>query len=154
MTLSNAFALFDARLENLAREVRRTGLALEDVPDGDEPAVVDALRAHLGTLDEQLRSAGEARASEGRSVAEVAADCQQCINRMSRCLHGELMTFDNLAEVSRVGAERGGAWRRWTAVVVEALERSAAALADAADALLSCWREIADRISREPVTPI
>jgi hypothetical protein len=54
------------------------------------------------------------------------------------------MTYDNLVEIARLGV-RGGAWPRWCAVVFEALERCANALAEAADALLACWREIADR---------
>ncbi|HEX9985982.1 MAG TPA: hypothetical protein VGF69_22160 [Thermoanaerobaculia bacterium] len=145
MTLVSSFACFRDRLRALDEIVRQLGLTIDDAPengDGLEPAIVEALRAQTAELEHEI---GETLRSFERHVSgATAAGCQQTVNRVWRAMQFELASYDALAELERVGAERGGAWQRWTAVVREVLERCAQTVYETADALALCWRELVE----------
>lgn len=141
MTLAAAFSSLRDRLHALDEMTQQLGLTVGDAPeDGVEPAIVEALRAQAAELEHQVATAVQAFDRHG---AEAAADCQQTVVRVWRAVQFELASYESLAELQRVGAERGGAWQRWTAVVREVLERCAWAVYETADAFADCWREAA-----------
>ena len=142
MTIATAFAELRRRLHAAAETLRQLGLALDDVPDGNPPAVADALRTHADEIEGEIRNA--LAASNDTSVG-AASRCQQSLNRAARLLRSDLASPDAVLELLRAGAERGGAWRRWCVVVREMLARSGSAIDAAADALAGCWNEFADR---------
>ncbi|HEX8172443.1 MAG TPA: hypothetical protein VF824_18050 [Thermoanaerobaculia bacterium] len=143
--MRTALAHLHERLHALQEMLRNFGLALDDVPDAEhEPALVDAMRGAATELESDATLALRAVSGEGGGAAE-AVQCQQAMNRMHRSMR-ELASHQNLLELSRLAAERGGAWRRWAAAVHEALEACEETIHHAAEALLGFWSELAERM--------
>ena len=142
MTAASSFGILRTRLKTLLENVRQLGLAVDDCPEEDEPAVVDALRTQVTQLEASVE---EALHATGTASALSAARCQHAVNRASRALYGELASHDSIEEVLRAGSERGKAWEPWSGVVRDMLARCEDAFHQAADALAGCWEEIAER---------
>ena len=138
MTTRQALAFLRHRLRALQDALRNLCLALDDVPEtGDEPALVDAMRSTATEIESDLESA---LAGDG-DEAQVALQCHEALLLMHRNTR-ELASHANLVELSRLAAERGGAWRRWTDVVRDALGACEETLHHAAEALAALWREV------------
>jgi hypothetical protein len=145
MTLATAFTSLRDRLHALDEMVQQLGLTVGDAPDdGVEPAIVEALRAQATELEHQIATAVQSFERQGTGAA--TAECQQTVIRVWRAVQFELASYESLAELERVGAERGGAWQRWTTVVREVLERCAWSVYETADAFADCWREVAGQM--------
>lgn len=138
MTTQAAVAFLRHQLRALHDVVRSLCLALDDVPDaGDEPAIVDAMRGATTEIEGNLESMLSADGSDAR----IALQCHEALLQLQKTSR-ELASHTNLIELSRLGAERGIAWRRWSVVVRDALEACEEALQDAAHALAALWREV------------
>lgn len=143
MTMTSAVATLHQRLAALDELVRQLGLALEDVPEpGNEPAVVESMRASVADVESDVRIAVES-ASGGDAAAIV--ECQQRLNRAWRALESGLASYDTVDEIVRAAGERGGAWPRWTGVVREVVERCQHELYQSADAIVTLGREVVER---------
>jgi hypothetical protein len=140
MTTRSALALLRHHLRALQDVLRGLALALDDVPDAqNEPAIVDAMRSTASEIESQLETA---LAAEGPETS-VALHCQAALHQMQISTR-ELASHANVLELSRLAAERGGAWRRWTEAVREALDACEEALHTAAAAMLALWRELVE----------
>ena len=146
MTLVAAFNALRERLRALDEIVQQLGLTVGDAPesdDGIEPAIVESLRAQSAEIEHEVSTA--VHTFERSLSGAAAAECQQTVVRVWRAMQFELASYESIAELERVGLERGGAWQRWTAVVREVLERCAHCVYETADAFAGCWRELSEQ---------
>jgi len=131
MTIGSAAAGAREKLQGLREMLVQFLLALDDVPEPDnEPAIVESLRATAVEIEQEL----------GDALSEWA------LLRVTRRLHDELASPDVIAEIIRIGIERGGTWRRWSDVVLRALDESKHQHYDALDALAGSFSEHTARI--------
>lgn len=145
MTLAAAFTALRDRLRALDELVQQLAITVDDAPQcDDEPAIVESMRAHASEIGHDVATA--LQSFERHASGDTAADCHEVVVRVWRAMQFELASYESIAELERVAAERGDAWRRWSAVVRQVLERCAHSVCETAEALADCWREAAERL--------
>lgn len=155
MALESAFQDLRAQLDNL-RDVL-VGLrvtVVEDKPRLDDIVLVDVLSDHIdemaGRVEEARLAAAEGlRSVDGRhdpgGARRAVIACQEHYNLMSNRFVSDLVRYERIAQLIRVGRERGGEWRAWSRGVRDALEGCRQPLFEVGQALFACWRELVER---------
>lgn len=97
-------------------------------------------------IDAHLAVGGQGQVYADLNRARVAlSQCQEQFNRMAYSYNADLMSYDRISELLRVGY-KDRAWRAWAGSVKAGLEASRVALHEANDCLALCWGEIAERV--------
>jgi hypothetical protein len=139
MTVQSAIDLLRGSLATLIETVRELELTVDDVPeDPSEPAIIDALRNWIADLD------GDLQGALAHASTRAPATSHAHFNAACRRLRAGLGSPVAMAELQRLAAGRAGAWRRWSGVMQQGVDRCELQTLDAADALLACWRETTD----------
>ncbi len=162
MALESAVADLVASLERMQATLRDLQVtALEDRPLSGEALPVerlgDAVADALGWTGEAIGSARRvARAAAYPVQVERAAaslvECQAGFLRGQRSFFDDAASSRRVAELATMADERDREWRGWTWTVDEGLDRSRAAFHECAEALLDCWREVAERLGAASIT--
>ncbi len=127
--LQRALADLDNALAELA-------LLAGDVPEDDEPAIVDALRDRVSDVRGDIADAASAlRDHDGLAM------CHERFNVAASRIASELTTRAHIVEIASIAIEREGAWTKWSDAVQQGLDRCTSAHDTVAAALLGCWRE-------------
>lgn len=58
---------------------------------------------------------------------------------------GGMSSYRHIAELVRLGRQRGRVWQAWTETVQTAMEQTQPEMENVNRALLSCWQEVAER---------
>ena len=98
----------------------------------------------LGHAREALRAAGPPP-DDGRLLAALAA-CQDRFLPLLDRFFSDLVRYESLAELDRLGRRRGGEWRAWAGTVHQGAEACRRPLHDACESLAAGWRELADQL--------
>jgi hypothetical protein len=111
----------------------------------------DATDEVLGWLEESLKAAKEGRQAVGYPVAidrarRALTVCHERYTLLQHRFASDLMSYERIAELMRVGQERQGEWLAWAHSVKEALDQCQQLLYDLDQALFLCWQEIAERL--------
>jgi hypothetical protein len=159
----------DAALESLRRTLRGLQESVsalqvtitEDKPGRGGAVLVDQLDNLVTDMSGMLEEADD-RAAEALQTSKpngpldqtqsALGDVHGLINRFTALYTGELAAHDQIAQLLEMGRERGREWREWSQVVKTAIERCAAPMKTAAEALVECWSELAGRLSRNSVS--
>jgi hypothetical protein len=167
MGLEAAFNLLEARLHTLSETL--TGLhttVVEDRPlrdhaaAPDTPALVDILGDNaedlIGWTMDALACAREsqqaARQGDVDALRRVLVVCHERTTRVAQCLVADLMPYERIADLARVGRTRGGEWRSWATSVKHALDSCRQPLFDLQQAQFECWQEVAERSGRQSIS--
>jgi hypothetical protein len=167
MGLEAAFSTLEAQLHRLAETL--TGLrttVVEDRPlreptaPEDTPALVDILgdgaENLIGYAMEALSAARDSRMAalygDMDTMRRALAACHQRGDTVAQHLFAELMTYERVADLARVGRTRGGEWRAWASSVKRALDDCRQPLFDLQQAQLECWIEVAERSGRQSIS--
>lgn len=139
--------------------------AAQDHPRESENDIIPALVERvgdgatliLGDLKEAVTRADRAREVAGPptrldEVCRALKECQEALNRAHRRYADELRSYERLVQLARLGRERSGEWRGWTASARDGIESCRPPLDAATDALQGCWLEIAERVTLQSVT--
>ena len=161
----------ETALESLRRDLRELQRALSEL----QPFLAD-VRGTVALVDdldnavtELTSSVEEAAASLGQAAHASQADgsldvvrsalrhTHELLNRFTasyiRLFVPEIPENDSMvAELLTMGHERGSQWSDWNRVVKTSIERCATPLQKAADSLLDCWSELAERLARHSVS--
>jgi hypothetical protein len=164
MGLDAAFSLLEARLQRLAETLTDLYTTVaEDRPlrapaaPEDTPALVDILGGAaenmLGYTMEALAAARDSRTAalhgDMDGMRRALAACHERGGAAAQHLFAELLTYERIADLARVGRTRGGEWRAWASGVKQALDGCRQPLFDLQQAQLECWLEAAERSSRQ-----
>jgi hypothetical protein len=167
MALETTFNLLTVRLHALLETLTNLHTTVvEDRPLGDQPSPQDtpALVDIVGTAAEDLigwameaiAEAQEAqsgiRAGDMDMVRRALATCQERTTHLVQCLVGDLMRYERVADVARVGRTRGGEWRSWALSVKQAIDSCRQPLFDLQQAQFECWQELAERSDRQSIS--
>jgi len=167
MGFEAAFSILEAQLHRLAETL--TGLhttVVEDRPrrepaaPEDTPALVDILgdgaENLIGYTMEAISAAHDSRTAalhgDMDGMRRALAACHERGDAVAQHLFAELVTYERIADLARVGRTRGGEWRAWARSVKQALDDCRQPLFDLQQAQLQCWQELAERSSRQSIS--
>jgi hypothetical protein len=149
---------FDAVREALAG-LRLT--AVEDRPLRDQVLLVERLADSvddlIGWLDEARSSAGDAQKAvrhplDGYRACEALALANDRFIQLEYKFFYAGVSYEEINELTRFGQRRGRECLGWTRSVLEALEQCRAPIRELDEALLHCWRELAERLGTGAVS--
>lgn len=161
MTIQRSLSSVRTALEALTLLVREVAVTVDDAAAEGELAVLDAMRGHAAELDGDLAEtaaalelaiAAEDDGDAARAARELAA-AHEKFSALARRIRFGLSAHGSLFEIQRLAARRGGAWRRWTEIVLRQLEQVDDALHHADGAFVASWQEIADIALHAPTHP-
>lgn len=167
MSLRTEFQGLCAQLESLDETLSRLRTAIDDHPRTNAAphlldAIGDAVEDTRGWLEEALALASpltapqeQGRAANGFDVnraRQVLVFCQEQFNRIMSRFTFDLVSYDRVAQLVRLGRERRGEWQTWAELVKQELEGCQQQLYDTNQALFRCWLEIAERVGMTSVS--
>jgi len=159
----------EATFQELSSELRKLHDTLvavrlsvvEDKPRRGEAALVDLLEDAIldvmGLLDESLKAARAAQKAVGNvtdlnGARRALTVCQQSFHRMEQQFAAELVSYERLKDLTRLGTERRGEWLAWSNSVKDGIDQCRHPLDGASKALAACWQEIAERVGMTSVS--
>jgi hypothetical protein len=154
MTFEIALQELESQLVDLRANLRLLDVTVvEDRPPSPAIAFVDrlsdAIQDLIGWTDEALAAVRDRSSATagGRSDApfQALAACQGPYTRLLRRYAVDVGSRDRYDELRAMGAERGPEWSAWARSAADALETCQAPMFETGEALLSCWRELAER---------
>jgi hypothetical protein len=146
MAIDTAFASLEQEMGRLCESLDALRLtAVEDRPIDEGTLLVDA----LGDLVEELL----ATAREGLLHARKRdlSACHEDYHRVQRRFANGLVSYERMAEITRLGRSRGGEWKAWAGSVRAGAEACRQPLDDTGEALVACWREMAEPAGTTPL---
>jgi hypothetical protein len=147
------------KLQDTLVAVRLT--VVEDKPVRGEAALVDKMGDTIldimGSIDEALRAARSARKAIGNPMdlngaRRALAICQARFHRAGQEFAGELVSYERLKDLARLGNERRGEWIPWANSAKQGIEQCRYPLDEAGKALAACWEEIAERVGTTSIS--
>jgi hypothetical protein len=148
-----------ARLQDTVSALRVT--VMEDAPRRGGVVLVDRLDNVVTDLSSAVEEA-DARAALALPVGPpngtfetlraAMREIHRLIDRFQLSYVRDLAHHDRIAELLAMGRERERGWREWSREVKTAIERCAAPMAAAANAMAECWSELAERLARSSVS--
>lgn len=137
MTLDATFAALEQEMGRLCDSLQALRMTVvEDRPLEEGTLLVDS----LGDLVEELL----ATACEGLAHARHGAlpACHEEYHRVQRRFTADLVSYERIAEIARLGRSRGGEWKAWADSVRAGADACRQPLDATAEALFACWREM------------
>lgn len=158
MALASALVQLSLQWRQLCEAVREMRVTIVEDKPGDVMLADDLTNA----ADDMLGAAEEALALlapglkrnelDDRDMRSILASCHdQFITLSSRYMNG-LSSYRHIAELVRLGRERGRAWQAWTQMVQAALEHTLPEMENVSRAQLACWQELAERAGMAGLT--
>jgi len=154
MALESTFRDLSASVGNLIEALETVRVMHGDKPQS-EAAIADGIENALLSI---LGLAHEANDAAGQAVTgvEYPADldrarralamCQDRCHKIDQQFQMELISYDKLLELARVGSERGREWLTWSNEERQAIEDCRAPLQSLSLALSRCWQELTERL--------
>ena len=152
MALEATFRNLTVCLHHLHDALNALQVTLGDKPPDDESALADGLETVvldlMGTLHEARRSALNARKAVGHLVDLDRARrsltiCQERFHRIEQQFASDLVSYDKLKELARLGSTRR-AWLPWSTTAKQGIEQCQPLLAQISTALAACWQEMVE----------
>lgn len=160
MALEATFRQLTVSLHKLHDGLNALHVTMGDTPHNDVSALADGLENAvldmMGTLHEARRSAVQARKAIGYPVDLERARraltlCQERFHRVEQLFATELVSYEKLTELARLGSERR-AWIPWTSTVKLGIEQCRQPIEQTSRALAACWGELAERLGMVNIT--
>jgi len=154
VALEATFRNLSVCLRHLHEALNELKVTLGDKPPKDESAVADGVETSLldlkGTLHEARKAALNARRAVEYPVdldqaRRALAICQQRFQRIEQQFASDLVSYEKLKELDRLGNERR-AWLPWSSTVKQGIEQCRQPLAQTSAALAGCWQELTERL--------
>ena len=155
MVLEKTFQELSTELRKLRDCLEESRLTIvEDRPVKGDAALADnfenGIDDVLGWLGEAIQVADEALRALGPPVDRDRAlrsltNCQEQFSRSEKQFLSDLLSYEKLDQLNRMGREWGGHWKVWSDAVRQSLDRCREPLEAVKKALAACWGEIAER---------
>lgn len=153
MALEATFRELSVCLHHLHEAVNELQVTLGDKPS-DESALADGVETAVldlaGILHEARRAALDARKAVGHppdldGARRALTVCQERFHRIEQQYATNLVSYEKLKELARLGTERR-AWLPWAGAVKQGIEQCRQPLEKTSRALALCWQELAERL--------
>jgi hypothetical protein len=154
MALERTFRWLLLVLQRLYEGLSALHVTIGDKPPNDESAVADALENTvldiMGRLHEIRKFALQAQKAVAHPTdleraRQVLALCQKHFHRIEQEFASDLVSYDKLKELVRLGNERRG-WLPWASSIKQGIEQCRGPLEETSTSLAQCWQELAERL--------
>jgi hypothetical protein len=154
VALEATFRELSVCLHRLHDGMNELQVTLGDKPPEDESALADGLETAVLDLMGTLHEARKAALNAQRSVAHpVDLDrtrraltlCQERFHRIEQQFASDLVSYERLTELARLGKERR-AWFPWSNTVKQGIDLCRPPIERTSMALTACWQELAERL--------
>jgi len=154
VALEATFRGLSVSLHHLHDALNALQVTLGDKPADDESALADGVESAvldlMGTLHETRRAALNARRALGHPpdldrARRALTLCQERFHRIEQQFAADLVSYEKLKELARLGNERR-AWLPWSSTVKQGIEECRSPLEQTSSALAACWQELAERL--------
>ena len=154
MALEATFQELSVSLHRLDDALNALHLTVMDKPregaalvDGLENSVLDL----IGTLSDARKSALQARRAVGHPpdldrARRALTVCQERFHRIEQQFAADLISYEKLRELARLGRVRRREWLAWANSTKQAIEQCREPMEQANKALSACWQELAERL--------
>jgi hypothetical protein len=135
--------------------------AVEDRPPRDEVLLVERLANAVddlnGWLAEAVAAAGDGQKAvrhpfDGYRAREALARANDRFIRLEHKFFCEGASYEEINELTRFGQRRGREWLGWTRSVIQGLDQCRVPVRELDEAILLCWRELAERLGTRSVS--
>lgn len=158
MALEATFRQLTVSLHQLHDGLNALHLTMGDTPN-DESALADGFESAvddmIGTLQEARKSSLQASSAVSQPDLDRArralTHCQERFHRVEQMFASELVSYEKLTELARLGAERR-LWGPWASTVKLGIEKCREPMEQASLALAACWGELAERLGTTAVS--
>jgi hypothetical protein len=160
VALEATFRELSFSLHRLHDALNDLHVTLGDKPVDDQSAIADGLETAvldlMGTLHEARRGSLDARRAVGHPLdldqaRHSLALCQERFHRIEQQFSSDLVSYEKLRELARLGSTRR-AWLPWTNAVKLGIDQCRQPLERARTALASCWQEVAERVGTTSIS--
>jgi hypothetical protein len=154
VALEATFRELSVCLHHLHDALNALEVTLGDKPADDESALADGVETAvldlMGTLQEARRAAMNARKAVGHPpdldrARRSLTLCQECFHRIEQQFASDLVSYEKMKELARLGTERR-TWLPWADTVKRGIEQCREPLEKTSAALSACWQELAERL--------
>ena len=159
MALEATFRQLTLSLHKLHDALNALHVTVGDQPD-DESAIADwlenAVLDMLGTLHDARRAALQARRAVGHPpdldrARRSLTICHERFHGLERQFAADLLSYEKLKELARLGEERR-AWTPWATAVKQGIEECREPMDLASKGLAACWQELAERLGMTSIS--
>jgi hypothetical protein len=152
VALEATFRDLSVSLHHLHDALNALQITLGDKPPNDESAVADGLEAAvldlMGTLHEVRKAALKGKKAVGHpggldSARRAITLCQERFHRIEQQFASDLVSYEKLKKLARLGMERRP-WLPWSIAVKQGVEQCRQPLEEVSCTVARCWQEIAE----------
>jgi hypothetical protein len=163
---------FRVEVENLGSQLERMHEVFSDLrrllddhpSEGDKVLLLDSfgdtVEDLLGWLEESLQrcapllpaKAGEANDFDANLARQALVVCQDLFNRQMHRFLVDLVSYEKVAQLLKLGRERGGEWQTWAKGIRMELESCQQHLFLTSQVLFRCWVELAEWIGMTSIS--
>lgn len=160
MALEATFRQLSVALHKLDDALSALQVTVGDTPPNDETALADALENTvldmMGTLHETRKFALQAQNAVAHpkdleNARHALTLCQERFHRIEQQFASDLVSYNSLNELARLGKERRP-WMPWASAAKQGIEQCREPVDEASKALTACWQELADRAAGTSVS--
>jgi hypothetical protein len=153
VALEATFRELSKQLHKLHDALDALNVTAGDQPENDEAALADGFENTvldlIGELHEARKSALHARRAVSPPInmdlaRRALTNCQERFHRIEHEFAANLVSYEKLRELARLGSERR-AWLPWANTVKQGVEECRQPLEQTSKALAECWQELAER---------
>jgi hypothetical protein len=155
MALETTFRDLSVALHKLHDALNALHVTVGDKPPNDEAALADgfenAVLDLMGMLHEARKSALRARRAVGQPTdldraRRALTRCQARFHRIEQQFASDLVSYERLSELARLGRTRQHEWIPWAHSTKQGIEQCREPLTQVSKALAACWQELAERL--------
>jgi hypothetical protein len=152
VALEATFRDLSVCLHHLHDALNALQVTLGDKPPDDESALADGVESVvldvMGTLHEARKAALNARKAVGHPLdldraRRALTICQERFHRIEQQFAGDLVSYEKLKELARLGNARR-AWLPWSSTVKQGIEQCQTPREQTSAALAACWQELVE----------
>jgi hypothetical protein len=153
VALEATFRELQVSLHKLHDALNALQVGLGDKPLDDEAALADGLENTvldaMGVLQEARKAAFHARTAIGPPVDldrawRALTVCQERFHDIEQQFSADLVSYEKLRGLARLGSERGGEWLPWAGSTKQSIEECRPPLEEVSRTVARCWQEIAE----------
>jgi hypothetical protein len=153
VALEATFRELQVSLHKLHDALNTLQVGLGDKPLNDEAALADGLENTvldaMGVLQEARKAALNARTAVGPPVDldrawRALTICQERFHDIEQQFANDLVSYDKLRELARLGNSRGGEWLSWAGSTKRSIEECRPPMEEVSRNVARCWQEIAE----------
>ena len=154
MALEATFRELSVGLHQVHDALNALQVTVGDKPPDEEAALADGFENvvldMMGTLHEARKSALNARRAVGHppdldQARRALTQCHERFHRIEQQFASDLVSYEKLRELVRLGRSRRHEWIPWGQSVKLGIEQCRGPLEQSNQALASCWQELAEK---------